>query len=393
MHNSILGRYLLAYRNKITNGLFSVVSVPAQGSKKGAVLLSFITGPFTLAPGEYFTDPHSNYWVSAEIARLFTIRGYDVDVINWNDNHFMPRKKYAACVDLQYNLERLSPFLGPRCIKIMHLMASSPDFQNNAEQTRLLALEKRRGILLKPRRTDPMTSNLEYADFIVGYGNKTVYGTYPAVGGKIIPIPIPAMEQYDFPKNKNFNEARKHFLWFGGGGAILKGLDLVVETFASLPHLQLSIIGPASYEKEFEEIYAKELSLPNITRYNRPRVNKNGEIKVGDKDLIEILNQCGATIFLSASEGGSGSVVHAMQAGLYPIVTPQSGINEEAPSIIIENPTIDKIKRTVEEFSNITPEKLGELSKNSWAFAQKHYTKEAFTKAYESFLDTLVKLP
>ena len=58
----------------------------------------------------------------------------------------------------------------------------------------------------------------------------------------------------NFPKNKNFESSRKHFLWFGGGGAILKGLDLVVETFASLPHLQLSIIGPSAYEKEFEEI-------------------------------------------------------------------------------------------------------------------------------------------
>ena len=65
------------------------------------------------------------------------------------------------------------------------------------------------------------------------------------------------MEQYDFPKNKNFNEARKHFLWFGGGGAILKGLDLVVETFASLPHLQLSIIGPASYEKSLRKYMQK----------------------------------------------------------------------------------------------------------------------------------------
>ncbi len=392
MH-SILGRYLLAYRNKISNKLFGVVRLPCEGKRKGAVLLSYLTGPFTFTPKEYYTDPHSNPWVSMEIARLFSKRGYDVDVIDWNNNHFIPRKKYSVCVDLQYNLSRLSPFLQSKCIKIMHLVSSYPQFQNNAEDERINALKKRRGASLPPKRTDPDTSNPKYADFVEGYGNKTVHNTYPLVGGKIIPIPIPAMEQYDFPKNKDFDKARKHFLWFGGGGAILKGLDLVVETFASLPHLQLSIVGPSSYEKEFGEIYAKELNMPNITRFERPRINKNGEIKAGDKDLLEILNQCGATIFLSASEGGSGAVVHAMQAGLYPIVTPQSGINEEAPSIVIENPTIDNIKKVVEEFSNITPEKLEELSKNSWAFAQKYHTKEAFTKAYENFLDTIVKLP
>ena len=104
MHNSILGRYLLAYRNKITNGLFSVVSVPAQGSKKVRCSCLYNRSVYA-APGNILPT-HSNYWTSAEIARLFTIRGYDVDVINWNDNHFMPRKKYAACVDLQYNLRK-----------------------------------------------------------------------------------------------------------------------------------------------------------------------------------------------------------------------------------------------------------------------------------------------
>lgn len=274
----------------------------------------------------------------------------------------------------------------------MHITGSYPEFQNSAEKERVLLLEKRRGVSLSPQRTVPLTSNLKYADFIAGYGNKTVRSTYPILGEKIIPIPIPAMDKYSFQENKNYDTARKHFLWFGGGGAVLKGLDLVLETFASLPDLHLSIVGPAAFEKEFEEIYSKELNLPNITRYGRPRVNEAGEIKIEDKDILEILNQCGAIIFLSASEGGSGSVVHAMQAGLYPIITPQSGISEEAPSIVIENPTLDNIRRVVEEFSNITPEKLKDLSRNSWMFAQEHYTKEAFTKAYENFIDNIVKI-
>lgn len=390
--SSILGRYLLAYRNKITNKFFGTALCPHQGKKKGVVLLSFLTGPFTLTPKEYFTDPHSNNWVSLEIARLFAKRGYDVDIINWNNNNFIPRKKYVACIDMQYSLSRLSQFLPSACIKIMHLVSSYPEFQNKAENERLKNLKERRGVLLPAKRTDPTTSDPQQADFIEGYGNKTVYGTYPLKGKVVTPIPIPAMEKYDFPNNKDFASARKHFLWFGGGGAILKGLDLVIEAFAQLPHLHLTIIGPSAYEKEFEEIYSKELSLPNITRYGRPRVNDKGEIMVDGKNLFGILNQCGATVFLSASEGGSGAVVHAMQAGLFPIVTPQSGISEKAPSTIIEDPTIEDIKKVVEEFSNLPPEKIKELAKETWLFAQEHHTKEAFTQAYENFIDTELKL-
>ena len=385
--------YLRAYWNKITNKLFGVVSLHTTSEKKGTLLLSFITGPFTLTPKEFYTDPHSNYWVALEIARLFTKRGYDVDVINWNDTHFIPKKKYAACIDMQYNLKRLSPYLGPDCIKIMHIVASYPPFQNEAEEKRLRALAQRRGTILSPHRTDPTTSDPACVDFIEGYGNKTVHGTYPDVGKNIIPIPVPTMEIYDFPKDKYFATARKHFLWFGGGGAILKGLDLVVEAFASLPHLQLSIIGPAAYEKEFEEMYTKELNLPNITRYGRPHINERGENLVKGRDIREIYDQCGAIIFLSASEGGGGATVQAMQAGLYPIVTPNTGIDERAPSTVIEDLSIENIKKVVEDFSNLPPEKVEELGKASWNFARAHHTKEAFTKAYEDFLDHVVKMP
>ncbi|KKU80517.1 MAG: Glycosyl transferase, group 1 [Parcubacteria group bacterium GW2011_GWA1_47_8] len=226
---NILRRYLLAYRNKITNKLFGRAFIPHQGKKKGVVLLSFLTGPFTLAPGEFYTDPHSNNWASPEIARLFSERGYDVDVINWDNDRFIPRKKYAVCIDMQYNLERLSPYLPKNCIKVMHLVASYPEFQNNAEQARIRALEKRRGVVLAPSRTSPATSNPGIADFLLGYGNKTVHGTYSRFRKQVIPVPVPIMEKYDFPHDKNFEESKKHFLWFGGGGAVLKGLDLVLD--------------------------------------------------------------------------------------------------------------------------------------------------------------------
>lgn len=390
---NLLWRYIVAYRNKITNKLFGVVSVQHAGKKKGVVLFSFLTGPFTKAPGEFYTDPHSNYWVATEIARLLTKRGYDVDVINWDNFHFIPKKNYVACIDMQYNLERLSPYLPKDCIKVMHLIASYPEFQNNAEQARINAVEKRRGVKLPPVRTSPLTSNPGVADILCGYGNKTVRGTYSKFGKKVIPIPVPIMETYDFPKNKVFETAKKNFLWFGGGGAILKGLDLVIETFATLPSLHLIIMGPASYEKEFEEIYARELELPNITRYGRPRFNReSGESMVGNKYVREIMDQCGAVVGLSASEGGGGAVVQAMQAGLFPIVTPQTGINELAPSIVIENPTIENIRKTVEDFSNLPTEKVAGLAHGSWAFAKEHHTKEAFTKVYEDFIDTELKL-
>ncbi|MDP3996380.1 MAG: glycosyltransferase [bacterium] len=389
---NILGRYITAYKNKITNKAFGLVSLHTPENKKGVVLLSFITGPFIQAPGEYFTDPHPNYWTCLEIAKLFLDRGYDVDVTNWDDFRFVPRKKYAVCIDMQYNLERLSRYLPKECKKVMFLVASHPSFQNEAEAKRLRNFEKRRGVTLPAKRTDPMTSDPSVADFILGYGNKTVHGTYEKFGKEILKVPVPAMDIYEFPENKDFNKARKNFLWFGGGGAILKGLDLVVETFASLPHLNLSVVGPSAFEKEFERIYARELSLPNIKRYSRPKIMKDGKIMTDGINILDIFNKCGATVYMSASEGGGGATVHAMQAGIFPIVTRNTGIYEEAPSKVIDEPSIENIAEAVEDFSTLPPKEVKKLSREVWSFARKNHTKEAFSRTFAGFIDNILKL-
>jgi glycosyltransferase involved in cell wall biosynthesis len=390
-----LQRYITAYRNKVTNKLFGVASVKHTGKKKGDVLFSYLTQPLTLSPNESLSDPHSNNWVVPKISQLFSERGYDVDVINWWDASFIPKKKYAVCIDIHNNLERFVSLLPSSCIKIQYINGSHWRFQNEAEEKRMMALESRRNVRFPMKRNVPPSDFEKYADFVIGYGNKTVHETFPMPNGKkIIPLPVPTMEEYDFPEGKDFSRARKHFLWFGGGGAILKGLDLILEAFAELPDLQLTLIGPIFSEKEFCKIYEKELKLSNITVYKNPYKEKDDAMsKIGGKYVYDVIKECGAVLGMSASEGGGGATVQAMQAGVFPIVTPNTGINESIPSIVLENPTVENIKETVKMFSNIPPEKLEKLSREVWSFTKAHHTKQAFTKEWGNFIDNIVKLP
>jgi hypothetical protein len=391
----MLQRYIRAYRNKITNKLFGTAFVSHIGKKKGSMLLSFITQPFTLAPNEFLGDPHSNIFVPSELARVFSERGYDVDITNWYNTSFIPKKKYDACVDIHNNLERLSALLPSSCVKIAYITGSYWRFQNEVEEKRARMLESRRGIRLPVIRKVPPTHFEKYADFVIGYGNRTVHGTFPMPEGKkIIPLPVPTMEEYNFPEGKDFSLARKHFLWFGGGGMVLKGLDLILEAFTELPNLHLTLIGPVFSEKEFCKIYEKELKLPNITVYEKPYKEKDDALsKVGDKYVYDVIKECGAALGMSASEGGGGATVQAMQAGVFPIVTPNTGIDERVPSIVLENPTVENIRKTVEDFSKISPEKLEGLSREVWSFTKAHHTKQAYTKELENFIDNVVKLP
>ncbi|MDE2071480.1 MAG: glycosyltransferase family 4 protein [Patescibacteria group bacterium] len=383
----MLADILRAYKNKVLNKTTGVIHVPARGHKKGDVLLSFLTEPFTKAPREFFSDPHTNPWACVALAEMLSERGCAVDIINWDNTTFIPRKPYRMCIDIQKNLERLGPHLPKDCIKIYFILSSYAQFQNDAERTRLEALKARRGTELPMKRREAPTRAPAFADYLVGYGNKTVYGTYAQFNKPVVPIPGPTMHQFPFPEGKDFEKARHEFLWFGGGGAVLKGLDLTLEALAGGPY-QLHIVGPAAAEPEFAKVYAKELAAPNVHLYPRPRVDKGGRLTVGAEDFLAVMNKCAAIIFPSASEGGGASALQAMHAGLIPIVTPTSGMSESAPATFVE-PTVEAIRAAAETIARTEPAALHERARACWEFARTRHTQAAFRAAWGKFFDTL----
>lgn len=381
-----------ALRNKITNKFQGVVRLPAQGPTKGSVLLSYITDSFTLFPWEHKTDPHSNYWESMEIARLFAERGYDVDVIDARKHVFIPKKPYVACIDVQQDLYRLSKYLPASCKKIIHIDNPYYAEYNAREIVRLSNLNKRRGARLAPKRQVSDTKSASVADCFEGLGNKSVLATFAEFGKPIFPVPISVVEEFPFPDTKDFAKARKNFLYFGGGGAILKGLDLAVEAFAAMPDLTLHIVGPSAYESDFAKEYAKELALPNIIRHGRPKIDKNSHITINGEDFRVILDSCAAMIYPSSAEGTSGANIQAAHAGIVPIVTPETGLNENLGAIIVQNPSVESVRKAVRDFSELPEEAIRRKAKEVWTYVRAHHTKKTFTAAFGRFIDDILKL-
>ncbi len=374
-----------AYRNKITNKLWGVVHMPAQEKKKGVVLLSYITEPFVLSLGESFSNIHTMYWECYEIARLFSERGYAVDIIKSSDTIFIPKKNYVACIDAEKNLSRLSKLLPKDCKKVFHILISYWEAYNEAENRRLDELEQRRGVRLLPRRKMAPSLDAEVADYLEGFGNKAIFGTFARFNKPIFFIPISTVLKFDFPENKDFEKARKNFLWMGGGGSVLKGLDLTLEAFSMMPDLHLHVCGPIYSEKDFTDEYKKELEeTPNIHVY--------GRLDVASSQFSKIFDTCGAVVYPSAGEGSSGAIVQAMHAGLVPIISHETGIQEDSGYIPLENPTPTSIIQAVRSFSNMPVQNIKEKSRSIWKYAQARYTREEFSKAYATFIDTILKL-
>lgn len=368
--------------NKIERKLTGKISLKTTRRKKGVVLLSYITSPFTLDEKSPSFRTHINQWECKEMGRIFLEQGYDVDVIDWQNNKFIPLKKYSFLIDLGANIERFIPFLNSDCVKIIHLTGSHWLFANKAELDRLENLKKRKGVSLLPRRNVKPNKGIECADLATILGNKKTISTYEYSSKKIISIPSSTKFYSYFIENKDFEKNKKNYIWLGGGGAVHKGLDIVLEVFAQLPDFSLIVCGPFEAEKDFIKTYYKEL-------YETPNIKSFGFVDTDSKKFKELIETNIGLIYPSCSEGQAGSVITSLHAGLIPIISLESGIDIEEFGIILKTSSSEEIKNSLLKISSLPEEKLKKMSRLAWEYANENHTRERFTKEYTKFVEEL----
>lgn len=366
-------------KRKIQRKLFGVISVNTDKEKRGRVLFSYMTDPFVL---QALPIVHTNYWEAETMVKAFLDRGYSVDIIDSTNTTWLPSQKYNYFFDVHQNIERLHSVINKDCVKIYHIVSAYWKYHNSAEQKRIDELLKRRGAKTKPWRRLPSSENIKYADYITILGNKFTAETYPKTEKEMFRIPISAAVTFPKPQKK-WDKIRNNFIWFGGGGAVHKGLDLVLEAFSQMPEYNLSVCGPVYAEKDFEDFYHKEL-------YETKNIKTFGRIDIAGDQFKEIADNCISLVYPSCSEGGGGSVVQCMHAGIIPIVSYESSVDIENFGTVLKNNSIEEIKNEVKRISKLPAEKLEEMSLSSWKYANEHHTKKTFSEKFEKFLDKII---
>lgn len=347
---------------------------------KGSVLLSYKLTPFR---NKDLSTNHTNEWECHQIAQTYLDLGYDVDVIDWQNDRFLPRKEYAFFIDIHSNMERLAPILNKDCVKILHITGAHWLYQNHAEYSRLLDIQRRKDVTLIPRRLAPPVCGIEYADYATILGNTFTKSTFEYAQKSLFRIPISSTITFPWNGNKDFEKCRKSFLWFGNSGMVLKGLDLVLEAFSRMPDFNLAVVGPVKDEKDFESIYHKEL-------YETDNIKTYGWLNVSSKEFSNICNNTVGIIYPSASEGTAGSVVTAMHTGLIPIVSYESGVNVNDFGLIIKDPSIDHVKDSVKFISDLPERELRDRARKTWEFANAEHTRESFAREYKRFVEHIL---
>jgi glycosyltransferase involved in cell wall biosynthesis len=361
-----------------------IVSLTSDKAIEKTVLLSYVTFPFRCQPEDLTFFSHTSTFECLQIAKTWLCHGYNVDVIDWDNTWFLPGKDYSIFIDIHSNMERISPFLRKDCKKILHITGAHWRFQNEAEMKRLSDLNKRKKILIKPRRQVAPSQGIEFADCATILGNAFTRGTFAYSNKPLYPIPLSTTIQYPFME-KNFQKIRKNFLWLGSSGMVHKGLDLVLDVFAGLPDYHLTICGPVNEEPDFEKAYYKEL-------YQSENIRTIGAIDIRSTQFLEIVQNTSALIYPSCSEGQAGSVITCMHAGLIPIISYESGVDIDNFGILLKDCSIDEIRASVIALSQKSDIELRDMAKRAWQYAQDNHTQEKFAQRYDRFVTEISPL-
>ena len=369
---------------RLHGGNNRTVRLEPAGACRGAVLLGNMIDAFPLRQDAPVPHGHTNLWETRQMAETFRELDFAVDVIHWSRSAPPPPGPYAAYTDLRRNFERFAPGMNPGCLKILHIDTAHHAVYNAGQQRRLRELEARRGIRLQPFKMLEVNRSIEAADCATMLGNDFTAGTYGFAGKPLYRIPISSPFPYPFPEDKDWAAARRRFLWFGSEGFVHKGLDLVLDAFAGLPELHLTVCGPLHREPAFERAYRREL-------YATPNIRTLGWVDVGGPVFAEIARTTLALVYPTSSEGQSGGVVNCLHAGLIPVASFECGVDLPPDyAVRLRDCSVESIRAQAGELAARPPRELEAMARSAWTYARTHHTRDSFAAAYRDVVRRLL---
>jgi glycosyltransferase involved in cell wall biosynthesis len=350
-------------------------------------LLAYKSSSFRLAKDDPQRANFSHEGLGWAMVRALHELGYAVDVFDY----LHPDPQVARNYDLfaghmNINFTRISRQLPPTVPRI-YLAFTLPWQRNNAaERGRLHELYRRRGVRLGEERIIHFDEDPAYAlaHGIICTGNATSRAAF-APHPQVHPVRNAARyEPRDVPTGKNFDSARRHFLFYAGPGNVHKGLDLLLEIFPTLAKENLHLHVCQYLDPDFARVYQEELQ-------HTPNIHVHGNVVPRSREFYAIVDQCAFLISPSCAEGGQGAVVEAMHQGLVPLVSAESTVDAGENGILLPSCSLPDLTTAVRAASALTPEEVGRRSRLVQADARVHYTEENFVVSFRRAVEQILQ--
>ena len=361
-----------------------VVRIKPIGREKGCVVISYISWPFIHGLDPVIMRGHTNAFEVKAMADSYVRLGFRVEIIDYHNKSYTPPRDAVVAIDLHGSLEGWEKALPDNCKRVLH--ATGPHWLqwNRSELLRLEGVRNRKGLAISPRRQVEPSRSAELTDHITVLGNNYTMDSFVFAGKPITRVPISSAYEFNFDPGKDYEKARRKFLWVGSYGMVMKGLDLVLDAFAQMPDLELTVCGSCEKEADFFRVYEKELR-------HTPNIRFHGWIDMGDMNFHEIVRTHGAIIYPSAAEGGAGSVIHCIHAGLIPICTTEASVDLVDFGIQIEDGTVEACKNAARKAAGLSSTEFADRALAGWEHVKNVHTREEFARNYMQFAESLMQ--
>lgn len=354
----------------------------SKSKPRKKALVSYLTSPFSKSNEKI---RFSNNGIALSVPQALNELGYSVDIVDWDNMEFIPKIKY----DLFFghtgkNFKNIYHHLYKNTVVICFSPGDYWEFANSQEKKRFFNLSVRHNETIPFDRYhfDYELEEFSYkvANGIICLGDESVLEPYSKFPLVLNLNNASFQDDHYNKKNRKFDEVSNNFLFFGGGGNVHKGLDLLLDAFAeSDKHLYICTI----LEPEFKRLFRNELKRPNV--------HYEGWVKQRSKKFYQIMENCAFIIFPSCSEGSAGSVVECMNQGLIPIVSRETRIDVSDFGVFLNDCTVEEIVKIINDVSNKPLSWLKEKSKLTRMAAITEYSEEKFLKNMKASILRIVE--
>lgn len=363
--------------------------LPSPGAKRA--LVSYLLEPLTADDDARVLRGHSNMWESREICRLLHARGYHVDVMDYRDFTRPPADRYSLMLDI--SPEHME-WVGRQSVtieqRLLHLTESYARFAMAAESARIESLLIRTGHRCRPRRpgridVDRHDAALRQVDHFSLIGNATTLASYPEwiVERTHLVTVSGTWPLWQKPVVALVPDTRE-YLWFGGMGAVHKGLDLVIEVFARHPEWKLHIVGALTHEYDFFQAVARWL-------FPSPNIEYHGFLLPESAAFRRLASRIYAFIFPSCSESISAAAVTCLQTGFYPVISRETGVDLPAGrGCCLSECSTRRIEEVLTDLHRHTSSSLTQDIVSIQAWARDRYSRAAFSHSMGAYLNRVL---